>query len=538
VQGLEIHDFPGTGILVGGNLASYVARNNVIGTDSNGNGDIFERNVVRDNGRHGIEIQGPEATGNVVAGNYVGTNTGGDEAHPNSTGVSVSFRANDNLIGTNGDGEADALERNVISGNAVHGVGIGAGCEQNTVAGNYIGFAANGSDPLGNGASGVIVSNADSNIIGPGNVIGNNENVGIWLGTASWNQVIGNLIGTDVTQTKERSNGFNGVRIFGGTGTTSEHNWIGLKRIGWIGWIGLIPRTAPAGNVIAYNGWNGVYIDTHTEGAAAIDNPIQYNSIHSNEQLGIELVASSCPINACSDGVTPNDSGDTDGGENSGLNYPVVRGASSDGINTFVTALIDDGLPNTRFTIQFFSNEECDSSGHGEGKTYLGQTHTTTNGAGNASVFAILPVGSNIDELMTATVTERINFNQQPGGTSEFSACMSIAGATFNFNANAVRALLDEFSDANMLDESWSTILGRRLDRAVRLADKGNPNAARAQLGVFQIIVRILEWRGQVAPEVAQPLLESSNAAQQLLARQPRGRLTSAGGVRGSGNRS
>ena len=68
-----------------------------------------------------------------------------------------SLRSNDfTVVGTNGDGINDLVERNVISGNDGDGVIIR---EQSfsTVAGNYIGVGADGITPLGNDGDGVIV---------------------------------------------------------------------------------------------------------------------------------------------------------------------------------------------------------------------------------------------------------------------------------------------------------------------------------------------------------------------------------------------
>ena len=72
------------------------------------------------------------------------------------------------MIGTNGDGNGDAAERNVISGNASQGVYIGGtGTNFNVVAGNLIGVDITGANALGNGNNGVwIADGAQSNRIG------------------------------------------------------------------------------------------------------------------------------------------------------------------------------------------------------------------------------------------------------------------------------------------------------------------------------------------------------------------------------------
>ena len=108
------------------------------------------------------------------------------------------FEARDNVIG----GSTPA-ERNVIGGNGQNGVRIvGAGANNNTVSGNYIGIDAAGSAALPNGESGVsIVDGASSNTIGgsagEGNVIFSNLDNGVTIrnsGTVN-NTVAGNWIG-------------------------------------------------------------------------------------------------------------------------------------------------------------------------------------------------------------------------------------------------------------------------------------------------------------------------------------------------------
>src|SRR5207247_10992511 len=56
--------------------------------------------------------------GTTIAGNFIGTNAAGTAALPNGdTGVLIAQGARNNRIGTDGNGVADAAERNVISGN-------------------------------------------------------------------------------------------------------------------------------------------------------------------------------------------------------------------------------------------------------------------------------------------------------------------------------------------------------------------------------------------------------------------------------------
>ena len=104
----------------------------------------------------------------MVAGNYIGTNASGTLSLGNSSvGVYIASDQS-NRIGTNGDGVADAAERNVISGNSSDGIeNDGTGTSNNVVAGNCIGTDETGAIALGNAQGGVAISNApDSNQIG------------------------------------------------------------------------------------------------------------------------------------------------------------------------------------------------------------------------------------------------------------------------------------------------------------------------------------------------------------------------------------
>jgi hypothetical protein len=139
--------------------------NNLIGTDGDGTLDAAERNVVSGN-RDGIDLS--YTISNVVVGNYVGTDAAGLNAVPNLS-IGIFVEGISNRIGTDGNGLADAAERNIISGNSGVGVFLRSSLS-NTVAGNFIGLNVAG-DPLGNGTpggegNGIVVFASHGNIIG------------------------------------------------------------------------------------------------------------------------------------------------------------------------------------------------------------------------------------------------------------------------------------------------------------------------------------------------------------------------------------
>ena len=94
------------------------------------------------------------------------------------TGVVMSSGAHDNTIGG-----TTFAEWNVISGNGGYGVRInGSGTDRNHVLRNYIGVDITGTGALPNGtSSGMRIENsAQSNIIGPGNIIAYHATEGIY----------------------------------------------------------------------------------------------------------------------------------------------------------------------------------------------------------------------------------------------------------------------------------------------------------------------------------------------------------------------
>ena len=82
---------------------------------------------------NGIAIFGAEATGNLVQGNFLGTNVDGTLDLGNARSGVIIEAASDNLVGG-----TTAGARNVISGNE-YGVSIVAGSTGNQVQGNYVG---------------------------------------------------------------------------------------------------------------------------------------------------------------------------------------------------------------------------------------------------------------------------------------------------------------------------------------------------------------------------------------------------------------
>ncbi len=323
----------GVGLLVGAN------QNEIGGTSST------KRNLISGNLDAGVLIQDWETesdeqdhgtTGNLIAGNFIGTNLAGDAAIPNKWGVGIAFGAYGNVIGG-----VDPGSRNVISGNTDAGVQIeGAGASENRVEGNFIGVNNTGTAAIGNYDGVTLLQGTSGNIIGgttaaARNVISGNTNAGILMfgqGTDQ-NQVFGNFIGTNAAGTAAIGNA-NGIDIrfgpqenkIGGnnanegnlisgnnaagiklTGSSTKGNLIQGNNIGTDssgtnalpnGGHGLLlsndtkNNQVGPGNNIVHNGGNGIAID----GDQTVGNTITQNSIYNNDEAEIEFLNPDTPI--------------------------------------------------------------------------------------------------------------------------------------------------------------------------------------------------------------------------------------------------
>ena len=106
------------------------------------------------------------ASGNVISGNYIGTDRSGSSAVGNFIGLQIFGGLDgvtENMIGGVLDGSANVISGNEATGLLIHGFGA----HKNTVAGNLIGTDATGMAALGNGGSGVFLNDLTSeNIVG------------------------------------------------------------------------------------------------------------------------------------------------------------------------------------------------------------------------------------------------------------------------------------------------------------------------------------------------------------------------------------
>lgn len=403
-------------------------------------------NLISGNGADGVHIQGSEASGNKVQGNYIGVSATGASALGNGgDGVEI------NNINGNTIGGANNTERNVISGNSGDGILItGDGADNTTIKGNYIGTSGDNSLSIANGTNGVEIINGDNTQIGgtnagEDNVISGNNSNGIRITTNSTgNTIQGNTIGLSKLFGSELANQSAGVSVESGSNTINGANYISGNNGAGVYLLNSNGNTV-RGNFIGVNSalasrgnGSGVYIDNSSNniiggtGAGeanlianndagvvllnlSLGNSIRGNSIYDNPLgLGIDLNF---------DGVTPNDSLDSDAGPNGLQNFPVLDFAIVQSGNTNIRGSFNSS-PNTTFNLDFYANDLFEfPQGYGEGKTFIGSANVTTDASGNANVSASFPVDLT-NKYITSTATNSVTNN-----TSEFSQSVQAAAS-------------------------------------------------------------------------------------------------------------
>lgn len=401
------------GLVVNGSNA--VIQGNYVGTDAtgsiaigNGRGTSFDGlgmqvrgsghrilgNVISGNAGNGLRIE-TNSNGATVQGNIIGLNAAGTALLGNP-GNGLSIDSPNAVIGGSLPGQ-----RNVISGNGF-GIAFGANANGVTVQGNYIGTDITGTVDLGNNSMGIFL-NGSGHLIGgtapgAGNLISGNGSFGILVVLpGGGHRIEGNRIGTQADGVTPLGNGSDGIAFANNFSATRNDDGPIDSTIG-----GTDPA---AGNVIAFNGRNGVNI------LAGQRIGILSNSIHSNAQLGIDLNG---------DGPTANDLNDVDTGDNDLQNFPVVSSAVTDGVRTAISGTLNS-LPNATFLLQFFINPAANTSGFGEGRSLLGSVSVTTNASGIGSFLLVVSSAVPIGQFIAATATDPFK------NTSEFSLSQAVA---------------------------------------------------------------------------------------------------------------
>ncbi len=276
--------------------------NTIGGSTSDGAG-----NMISGNSSEGIQIFGSNS-GNVVAGNRIGTDTTGTLALGNY--IDVVVYSPDNTIGGTASGEG-----NVISGSPFIGLWLdGPSSTGNVVVNDMIGTDITGTVALANYTGLQIDDQAADNTVGgttagTSNLISGNASFGVAIDGASYNVVEGNLIGTDITGTAALPDVFGGVAIeASATGNT-------------IGGSTTTPGTA-GGNLISGNTGDGLYIS---------GNGTSYNVIAGN-LIGTDITGAVALGDVTGVVITGVAAGNTVGGSAAGAEN-VISGNSVIGVN-------------------------------------------------------------------------------------------------------------------------------------------------------------------------------------------------------------
>ncbi|MDA1049118.1 MAG: right-handed parallel beta-helix repeat-containing protein [Planctomycetota bacterium] len=463
------------------------SNNNMIG------GSSAARNIISGNGQDGIFFRS-FAAGNVVQGNYIGTDVTGVNDLGNAwSGVRIVAAANTNTIG----GLTEET-RNVISGNDRHGIAI-SDSEGNQVLGNYIGTDANGTAKLRNDSTGVALFGASNNTIGgtapgAGNVISGHDARGadgmmLW-GHSDNNVIQGNFIGTDKSGTQKLGN-TQGIHIsvasngnlIGGPAPNAGNvisgnnrygiairiqssdnvvagNFIGVDHTGqtplgngldgvWIssgGSRNVIGGSLPEDrNIISANGRDGVRIEVSPTYGGSRENRIEGNVISNNPGAGVAVLGDTSTGNSIRrNSIHSNVGLGIDLGDDGvSLNDPSDSDSGPNDLQNFPVISSVRSRPGGLVRVK--GTLESRPSGTYRLDFYA-STQQDSSGHGEGARWLssvdvstnarrgrtsfVVDVLANAGEWITATATE-ISAGQQ-GSTSEFAEAVTVPGSTVN----------------------------------------------------------------------------------------------------------
>jgi titin len=199
-------DFTGSTGLGNGMVGPY---SGVVISNSPAN-TISAGNIISANGDKGITLNGAGATGNLIQGNYIGTDVTGNNALGNPNGGVYLYNAPGNTLGggTSGSG-------NLISANNADGIYLSA-ANGNIIQGNIIGTKADGVSALGNLWHNIeFTANASGNLVGGSTPAADNHIA--FARTAGYDgiRVRDGCIGNFISRNSIFSNGNNSVNGLG-----------------------------------------------------------------------------------------------------------------------------------------------------------------------------------------------------------------------------------------------------------------------------------------------------------------------------------
>ncbi len=369
-------------VVIDGSAISNIGKS--LGLQVQADDSTVEGLAIENFGGIGVVLSG---AGDVVQGDFIGTNPSGMTAQPNSLGVGV--------IGS-GDvvGGTSPASRDLVSGNdigiAIASLAIGGSAllsaeAGSTVQGDLIGTDATGAGNLGNKVIGVVLA-------GSGNIVGGTAPG--QANTIAFNGEVGSVLNIGV-----------GVVVVGLSPSSSS------------------PISVQStGNLIS---GNSIY-DNHNMGIGLLDVPTAtvLPLVTSTSTADIPSVVANF-LGTVNLGVVPNAQLPSGSGPNDLQNFPVLASAVTTGGATTVRGTLES-TPDTTFHVQFFSDPAPAALGYGEGQVYLGQTTVTTGSNGLATIAftpsAVVPVG----QAIAATAIDPSN------DTSEFSKAVSVTSTAPN----------------------------------------------------------------------------------------------------------
>lgn len=318
----------------------------------------------------------------------------------NAQGIKVTTGAGNTMIGSASDPEL----ANMISGSTASGITLDSVAGGNTVAGNLIGFAADGIAGLGNGANGIFVFNSPSNLI-QYNYVGYNQQDGVGIsGVGSTNnRVVNNLIGKSAyfSLTEDAGNLGDGVEVgFGATNT-----FVGASESGTVG-----------GNIVANNDGAGVRVSA-VGSTFASRTRVLANTMYANTGLDIDLG---------SVGPTANVATNPANAPNHAQNYPELSTAQLQVTGGSAQFIVDGSLhsaPNAVFRVDVYWDFACGGEPGGRGEAYddVGHAEVFTDASGNATFQLSLSTAHTSPGAISATATNAI------GETSEIGNCIAVS---------------------------------------------------------------------------------------------------------------
>ena len=207
----------GTQPIPNGGTGIYIGNNDVV---TIGGTTPAARNVISA-GSTGIFIDHNSGEKTVVQGNYIGTNAAGTGALPNTEQGVVLYGTRQTVLGGTAPGAGNLISGNAKNGVELNGGINGTPCRAVLVQGNYVGTDVTGTMPLPNGSSGLVFNTAAGITVGgttpeARNIVSGNAKHGVEITNAVFNgetpsRFLGNYIGLNLFGTGALGNGKHGI---------------------------------------------------------------------------------------------------------------------------------------------------------------------------------------------------------------------------------------------------------------------------------------------------------------------------------------